>query len=328
MSIFCVGLLLGGVFGSVVIPSDTRISEKVPQQTLTTNTEGERERSTSLRFVSPLLSCGIESTPSTYGTTLKLRDQIEALLASYKTEGTITEAGVYYRELHDGAWFGINEKTQFTPGSLLKVPLALSVLRKIEAEPSFGATTVLYDGGAFQVPQRFTPPQTIEFGKEYSLNDLLRFTLVYSDNIATQVLAQTISRKELNESYTDLGIEVPQDGDSYTMSVRTYASFFRILYNGTYLSHQTSEKLLSMLSESTFTEGIVAGLPKGTVVAHKFGERTRSDTEPSQLHDCGIVYRENSPYLLCVMLRGNSIDTLPGVIADISKEVFEGVRNE
>jgi hypothetical protein len=142
------------------------------------------------------------------------------------------------------------------------------------------------------------------------------------------VLAQVISRQELDDSYIDLGIEVPTDGDSYTMSVRTYASFFRILYNGTYLPHVTSEALLATLSESTFTEGIVSGVPHGTVVSHKFGERTRAATEPAQLHDCGIVYKEKNPYALCVMLRGDDIDTLAKVIAEISKTIFEGTTRE
>ena len=35
------------------------------------------------------------------------------------------------------------------------------------------------------------------------------------------------------------------------------------------------------------------------------------------MHDCGIVYIPNSPYLLCIMTKGNSNDKLLKVISDM-----------
>ena len=44
-----------------------------------------------------------------------------------------------------------------------------------------------------------------------------------------------------------------------------------------------------MLSTSDFSDGLVAGVPVGTVVSHKFGERHFvGDADVEQLHDCGI----------------------------------------
>jgi beta-lactamase class A len=288
----------------------------------------QREFATNFRFVSPLLSCGVENNYSTNKDTQVLRERVGKLIETYTKKGTIAEAGVYYRELNDGTWFGIHEDVQFTPGSLLKVPLALSLLRKADTDPAFASSTVRYEGGAFLIPQHFPPTESMALGRDYSLTEAMRLMLVYSDNIATQVLAQMITMEELEEAYKKLGIEVPTGGDGYTMSVRTYASFFRILYNGTYLTHSSSDALLAMLTDSSFLQGIAAGVPKGTVVAHKFGERTRSEAEPAQLHDCGIVYKDKRPYALCVMLRGKEIDTLPAVIADISKTIFDSESSE
>ncbi len=86
------------------------------------------------------------------------------------------------------------------------------------------------------------------------------------------------------------------------------------------------------MAENGCGEGVivVAGVPSTVDVAHKFGERTTlaSDTESTetkQLHDCGIVYFPENPYLLCVMTRGTDFKVLEGIISDISRMVYEEV---
>jgi hypothetical protein len=74
--------------------------------------------------------------------------------------------------------------------------------------------------------------------------------------------------------------------------------------------------------ESTFTQGIVAGVPAGTRVSHKFGEFS-AGTNLKQLHDCGIVYKPAHPYILCVMTQGNDFNNLAATIAKISKTVWD-----
>jgi hypothetical protein len=72
----------------------------------------------------------------------------------------------------------------------------------------------------------------------------------------------------------------------------------------------------------------VAGVPPEIVVSHKFGERHfEGDVEIEQLHDCGIVYKPNHPYMLCIMTRGHDVRTLAPVIAQISKMVYSHVGN-
>ena len=81
--------------------------------------------------------------------------------------------------------------------------------------------------------------------------------------------------------------------------------------------------MLGLLSQSTFQQGLVAGLPAGIVVAHKFGERGYNNpTIPDQLHDCGIVYTKK-PYVICVMTQGTGYDAMAGIIAHISKMVYD-----
>lgn len=99
---------------------------------------------------------------------------------------------------------------------------------------------------------------------------------------------------------------------------------FRGIYNGSLLNKENSNKVLEWLSQSKFKDGLVAGVPGSVMIAHKFGERLLEDNT-KQLHDCGIVYYPDNPYLLCVMTHGNDYEKLEKVIQDISKMVYTEV---
>lgn len=178
--------------------------------------------------------------------------------------------------------------------------------------------------------QTFKPTVTMERGKAYTVDDLLYRAIVHSDNNAYFLLYGSIDQTVLHKVYTDLGLEVPKvrNREDY-MSVIEYASFFRILYNASYLNKEFSEKALQYLSEVDFKQGLVGGLPSGTVVAHKFGEKVFGSTaEIKQLHNCGIVYYPTRPYLLCVMSRGDSFEYLDDTIRQISRMIYQEIDGQ
>ena len=161
----------------------------------------------------------------------------------------------------------------------------------------------------------------------YTIDELIRAMIVYSDNNATRLLHDNINPALLLRVYNDLGVSI-SDAESTDdfMTAGQYTYFFRVLYNATYLNRALSEKALELLSESDFVQGIEAGVPATTIVTHKFGERSIADTHGAisarELHDCGVVYYPLHPYLLCVMTRGSDFEKLAGVIQDISHLVW------
>ena len=40
--------------------------------------------------------------------------------------GRIRDVSVYYRDLLDGPWFGINESVEYNPASMMKVPVMVA----------------------------------------------------------------------------------------------------------------------------------------------------------------------------------------------------------
>ena len=87
-----------------------------------------------------------------------------------------------------------------------------------------------------------------------------------------------------------------------------------------------SEKALEYLSKSDFKYGLVASLPANIVVAHKFGFWAENGVR--LLHDCGIVYYPNNPYLLCVMTSAPDKEGYDPTISELSRFIYQEVDRQ
>lgn len=285
------------------------------------------QQKTQYQFINPLLFCSDNGlSVLTNKTSKKIESDITSYIESQRQSGVLTNAAVYFRDLNAGPWVLVNKDMRSIPASLLKVPLAISLYLHAEKNPGFLTTPLGFDGTEdFNANLHFKPAAFAEPSKTYSVEQLIRLMLEDSDNGSLFLLGNQIGDQELAKIYSDFGIDAPDDSSqNYTMDVRTYASFFRVLYNGSYLSKDDSEHILSLLAQSTFPQGLEAGVPPGTAVAHKFGEFMQK-SGVDQLHDCGIIYKPKQPYLLCVMTHGTDLDQLAKVIAEISKIVYQDI---
>lgn len=261
---------------------------------------------------------------------VETRSTILAQIESAKSHG-VENVAVYFRDLERGPVFGINELDAFAPASLLKLPLAFVFMSAAEDQPAVLAHSLTYNGETSVAGQRTAPRESAQNGEEYTIEELLRMMLAYSDNASYEVLEGFLNKEPQrmqlrHDAFQELGLIDPKDRVETTISVRGYASLFRILYNASYLNVEHSERVLRWLSESDYMPGLVAGVPEGVVVAHKFGERFREDGT-KELHDCGIVYVPGNPYLLCVMTRGSDWAAQEELIGTISRTVYEEVES-
>lgn len=277
-------------------------------------------------LTNPLLECGVEREEVTIGERAEIEDTVTRVVEQSVRSGVISEAAIYFRDLNNGPWFGIHEREQFEPGSLLKLPIAMSLYywdskKDGVLDDTIDLTKNIPEGGvgfnATNSSLSMVPPGV------YSVRDLIGIMLRDSSNDAANVLAQYEGPERMARIFKDLGISVPQYGNPYQIDVKTYGAFFRVLYNASYLGREDSEELLTTLTQTTFRDGLVAGVPQSVTVAHKYGTRVLADGS-RQLHDCGIVYTD-TPYVLCVMTQGRSVSQLERFIADVSKLVYEGV---
>lgn len=268
-------------------------------------------------FVRPLLSAepdceSAELTP--------IKDGLKVVIDSLVGLGAISEASVYVRNFDHGQWFSINPTAQYHPASLMKVALMLSCLRVAEATPGMLAQKIRYDPPqASQISTQYYNYPTIQPGKEYSVHDLLYYMVANSDNHATWMLASRIQPDQTPKLFFDLGLPKPaEDKVQFTMTAEEMSVFFKAIFNSSYLSPEYSDYAARLLSNCAFQEGFGKGFPKGTRMWHKFGEWRYAGFD-FELHESGVVYIQDNPYLITVMTKGKNTDRQAEVISFISK---------
>jgi beta-lactamase class A len=278
-------------------------------------------------YINPLLECNNDAVNNEIK---PFKNALVDFINSEKEKYSISLSSVYFRDLNNGPWIGINEKENFSPASMLKVPLMMSALKLAENNPDLLREKIKVTELSNNINQYIKPSQSIEAGKTYTIDELIYRMIVYSDNNAQAEIFNFIGDEATAKSYSDLGLVVPTlENQENFMSVKEYASFFRILYNASYLNKNFSEKSLGLLTKVEFKDGLAAGLPDGIVIANKFGERQIDETGEKQLHDCGIIYYYPShPYLLCIMNRGNDFKKMSDFIKSISAFVYQQVSNQ
>jgi beta-lactamase class A len=314
-------LFAAGIMTGVIIDRILTGMEKKP--TLTEKREG------GYRFINPLLECDGGQDIIGDQEVRPFQHTIEAYVDGVLEEKRASQVSVYFRDLTNGPSFGVNEDERFAPASLLKVPLMIAYYKMAEFRPALLKERLLYDGKLdTNRIENFKAPKALKPGKRYTIEELIEMMIAYSDNNAMHLLFNHMDQEYRKKVYQDLGI-VDSETEGDVMSVEEYTSCFRVLFNSSYLNRELSERALRYLAEPDFPYGIMGGVPPGVIVAQKYGERAYEGTNVKELHDCGIVYYPNSPYLLCVMTSGSDFDFLSETIRGISAMVFTEVdRNQ
>ncbi len=278
-----------------------------------------RQNAPDLHFTNPLLF--YTSSPDTQYDSLK--SDLSAYIAQAKSRGDATDISVYFRDMNSGEWTGINYNDTYEPASMLKVTTMLAYLNGSTENPGILDKRLYYTQTANQ--ETYYSQKKIPSGY-YSVRTLLDWMITYSDNDAVTALEKD-DQDRTARVFSELQLSLPDGKSTDFMSARNYSRLFRVLYDSTYLPPALSEQALSMLSNTTFTQGLVSGVPSGTVVSHKFGERTLLDEsgaiEHRELHDCGIIYKQDHPYFLCVMIKGADFAKLQKIISDISALTYK-----
>ncbi len=319
--------LIAGISAGYLIAQFTQKAEPEiqPQTVVKYQQEMTEQRGGGYEFINPLLECD-NYYPSKLLAYVQLEKDLKKYINQQMTNGSVSHVSVYFRALNNGPWIGINEDHNYSPASLLKVPILIAALKKIESDMSLLDKKFVYDA---PLDTNYTPNILIERltpGNSYTVNQLLESMIINSDNDAKELIFKLVGDDFIIKSMAEIGLKIDESTPSEDfVSVKTYSSFFRILYNATYLNREMSEKALEMLSRAQFREGIPGKLPQKIKVAHKFGERGFVDSNIKQLHDCGIVYLPNSPYLICIMTKGNDFNRLRQTISEISLMVYNQV---
>src|SRR3989338_6859070 len=163
---------------------------------------------------------------------------------------------IYIQNLRDGSSFELNEEQRFFPLSLNKVPLAISIMQKVERGNLTLETKIKipdaardqYSGDLYNIP-----------AKELSLDFLMQKMLSESDNTAFYTLLAYLNEEDLSFllDYYPVNFDVYYNpkataNEFVYLTANDYSNVFRSLYLATLLETKNSEYLLELLRNNTF----------------------------------------------------------------------------
>lgn len=251
-----------------------------------------------------------------------LKGRLQALISEERATGALTRASIFLNDLTDGSWISVNGTEHFEPGSLMKVATMLAVLMKAELEPGFATKRFTFNSSIHFPHQQYPPSSDLLIGQEYTLGELLRYSIALSSNKAEAVLLQEVGGPAYQSMLSMMGLPSVDPGEvHYPIAAPDYARFFEALYGASLLGTANSELGLEMLGHSEFTIGLRAGVPKGIDVASKFGETAFDGSR--QLHEAALVFADHRPYLVVVMTQGRTAEELAGFLREVSAMAYQ-----
>jgi beta-lactamase class A len=274
-----------------------------------------------------LLVAGCATTPAS---------RVDRILAAHPGK-TIAVA---YHDLSSGRTLLRNEREVFHAASTMKVPVMLGIYeaatrgelsldQPVRVKNEFVS---ILDGSTYALEAREDSDDALygEAGRELPLRELVRRMEVRSSNLATNIVIELIGAKRVMRLMKEIGandIQVlrgVEDDKAYRAGMNNTTTaydlmlVFRTLAEKRAVSPAASEEMLEILAAQEHNDGIPAGLPPGTKVAHKTG------WIPSISHDGGIVFRpDGTQYVLVVLTRGfEKSEDANRVIAEISRALW------
>ena len=231
----------------------------------------------------------------------------------------------------------IHADTRFHAASTMKVPVMIELFRqtagrRLRLDDTLVVTNHFHsivDGSpyALSATEDSDGDTYKAIGKPMTLRALCEAMITVSSNLAANNLIEKLGAKNIQGTVERLGASGMQvlrgvedqkafdRGLNNTTSATGLLTLFSALGRGAVISPAASADMIAILKRQTLNDAIPAGLPPGTVVAHKTGSITKIH------HDAGIVYGKR-PYVLVVLVGGIDDEKVSArLIADITRIV-------
>jgi beta-lactamase class A len=221
------------------------------------------------------------------------------------------DIGIYIKNLNNNKIVAINADTVFPTASIVKVPILIGIMDKINKEELQYhqqlryRDSLLYAG--VDILGSFKDTEKIELSK------VMMLMLTMSDNTASlwlQTLAGTGTR--INQILDSLGFQntrvnsrTPGREANRTQygwgqtTPREIGTIFEKIYKGEIISKAASDKMLRLLNRSYFDIAAVSQIPPYATIFTKYGavDQTRNEVL--------LVKGSKSNYVFCIMTKNN-----------------------
>ena len=251
--------------------------------------------------------------------------------------------GVVFAEVGGGAAIFLNPDSVFHAASTMKVPVMIEYFRGIDAGRIRRDQDLLLgtefrsivDGTPYSLDAGVDSDSSVfaRVGRRVPLRWLVERMIVRSSNLATNTLIEVLDPRKVDATARSLGatrtkvLRGVEDGKAFERglnnqtSARDLAALLTAIESGKAASRRSCREMLDILARQEFNDGIPAGLPPGTRVAHKTGWISGVN------HDAALVYPPGrKPYVLVVLTKGIPEQPVAQrLIADISRLVWDAI---
>ena len=252
------------------------------------------------------------------------------------------EVAVAFRALDGSRELFIDADKSFHAASTMKVPVMIELFRQADAGRLRLDDTVvirnefhsIVDGSVYSLSEGDDSDRAVyaNVGKPMTLGALNDAMITVSSNFAANILIERVGAENVRATVKKLGADGMQvlrgvedqkafdKGLNNATTARALLVLLEKIGHGQAVNARADARMIEVLKRQQFNDRIPAGLPPGTVVAHKTGNITRIN------HDAAIVYGDK-PYVLVVLTRGVQDQKVSAaLIAAISRAVWEDAR--
>ena len=268
---------------------------------------------------------------------LELRKKISTIASKYKA--TI---GLSVIHLETGDTISLNNNLHFPMQSVYKFPLALAILNEVEKR-KLSLQQKVFISKKMLDNFSFSPLKDRNKGDSLwmSVDSLMMYAISYSDNLATDVLFETIGGTKVANDFihkvgfkniqikkTELEIggnmELMYENNSPPYDISRLLKNF---YEGKIVNENSKQILLHYMIVNFSSDKRLKGcLQPNVIVAHKTGTSPFSDTLKNICNDVGIIYLPNGNHLAISTFVINSRENYEAtekIIAILTKEIFD-----
>ena len=252
------------------------------------------------------------------------------------------DVGIAFRTF-DGKteWF-YHADDSFHAASTMKVPVMIELYRQVQSGKLRLSDPLTIHNEFHSIvdgsPYKLDPTDDSETdlykaeGQTRTLTELCELMITVSSNLATNLIIEKLGVANIRTTVHSLnadgmrvlrGVEDTkafEKGLNNTTTARALQILLTSVADNSAAGPDASQQMLAILERQKFNEGIPAGLPPGSKVAHKTGEITKIH------HDAAIVYAPR-PFVLAILVRGlPDIKDSSTLMADITHLLFQAVE--
>jgi beta-lactamase class A len=249
------------------------------------------------------------------------------------------DVAIAFRTLDGHLAYAVHDEESFHAASTMKIPVMIELFHqarqaRLKLDDSLLVKNQFHslaDGSLYALdPADDSEAELYKAaGQTRSLGQLSELMITRSSNLATNLLIEKLGVDNIRATVHFLhadgmnvlrGVEDNKaflKGLNNTTTARGLQQLMEAIAHGEALDQESSRQMIEILERQKFNEGIPAGLPPGTRVAHKTGEITKIH------HDAAIVFAPK-PFVLVILVRGLAeTKDSAALMADITRQLYQ-----